>query len=328
MILKGFTIIGTKQIGKANKHNESKTRVSGIIVELWGYSCYGGKLCFYGMIILKLSQTLIHIILNTRVGGFGMTKIEKPLGHTVWFKIILTLLIFVPGYSQIPYAQIDTTSVIASVLARPLIVSIPWLLPVFKLLLLCVTIMPFVFKEKAEKAVVGYYIVILVIVGVFQNTAQTEAYGFVWLFGNTLIQFAVLGFCIYDLIKGKSTIQKQYFNRKRCWIIPLMLLAYLMPYAVSDAGTAIPAFNSNVFYNESGVTYCMITPVIVGIMLLFSKGIHKPTLSIVSYVGFIFGLLNIATWFGARRESWWMGILHLPLVVVALYGLIIAHKER
>lgn len=257
-----------------------------------------------------------------------MARVKKPLGHTIWFKIILTLLVFVPSYTQMPYEQIDTPSVIASVMAHPLIVSISWLLPVFKLLLLCVIITPFVFREKSEKAVIGYYAVILVIVGVFQNMAQTETYGFVWLLGNTLIEFTVLGFCIYDLIKGKTKIQKQSFNRRRCWIIPLMLLAYLMPYAVSAAGAVIPAFTLNVLSNEAGVTYCMITPVIIGILLLFSEEVHKPTLSIVSYVGLVFGLLNAATWFGARTESWWMGILHLPLVVIALYGLIIAHKER
>ncbi|SHI17967.1 hypothetical protein SAMN02745823_03074 [Sporobacter termitidis DSM 10068] len=257
-----------------------------------------------------------------------MTKVKKPLGHTIYFKILLTLLVFIPGYSQMPYAQMDTTSVIASVMAHPLIVSISWLLPVFKLLLLCAAITPFAFRGKAEKAIIGYYAVILAVVGVFQNMAQTEAYGFVWLLGNTLIEFAVLGFCAYDLVKGKSKIRKQYFNKRRCWIIPLMLLAYLMPYAVSDAGAVIPAFPLTVLSNEAGVTYCMITPVIIGVMLLFSKGVHKPTLSVVSYAGLIFGLLNIVTWFGARSESWWMGILHLPLVVVALYGLIIAHKER
>lgn len=257
-----------------------------------------------------------------------MIKVKKPLGHAIWFKIILALLAFIPAYSQIPYEQTDTTSVIASVLASPLIVSISWLLPVFKLLLLCAAISPFVFREKSEKVVVGYYAFILVLAGAFQNMASTAAYGFVWLLGNTLLEFIVLGFCLYDLIKGKSKIQKQYFNIRRCWIVPLMLLAYLMPYAVSDTGAAISAFTLNVLYNESGVTYCMITPVIIGVLLLFSKGIHKPTLSIVSYVGLIFGLLNAVTWFGARRESWWMGILHLPLLVIALYGLMIAHKER
>lgn len=257
-----------------------------------------------------------------------MKKVKKPLGHTIWFKILLTLLVLIPGYSQMPYKPADTTSVIASVLARPLIVSIPWLLPVFKLLLLCITITPFVFREKSEKAVIGYYAVILAIVGVLQNMTQTETYGFIWLTGNTLIEFAVLGFCVYDLIKGKSEIQRKFFNKRRYWIIPLMLLALLMPYTVSDAGAVIPAFTPNVLYNEAGVTYCMITPVIIGVLLLFSQGIHKPTLSIVSYVGLSFGLLNAITWFGAQRESWWMGILHIPLVVIALYGLIIAHTEK
>lgn len=253
---------------------------------------------------------------------------KKPLGHAVWFKLVLTLLVFIPAYSGVPYEPRNATSVIASVLAHPMIVSAPWLLPLSKLLLLFVVIAPFALGEKSGRVVVGYYAFVLVVVGIFQNIAHTETYGFVWLLGNTLLEFVVLGFCIYDFAKGKTKIQRRDFNRGRSWIIPLMLLAYLMPYAVSDTGAVIPGFFPTVFHNEAGVTYCMITPVILGVMLLFSKGVHKPTLSIVAYVGFVFGLLNTITWFGMQRESWWMGILHLPLVIIALCGLIVGRQEN
>lgn len=257
-----------------------------------------------------------------------MKREKKSLGHTVWFKVVLTLLIFLPNFSQIPYEQADTTSVIAFVMAHPLIVSTAWLLPVFKLLLLWAAVSPFVFKNQSAKVVLGYYAFILVATGLFQNMAQTEAYGFVWLPGNTLIEFIVGAFCAYDLIKGNSVFHRKEFNRSRLWLIPLMLPAFLMPYGISAAGTVMPAFRLGVLGNEAGVTYCMITPVIIGIMLLFSRGVHKPTLSVASFAGFIFGLLNMITWFGIQRASWWMGVLHLPLVIIALYGLRIAYKEK
>ena len=58
----------------------------------------------------------------------------------------------------------------------------------------------------------------------------------------------------------------------------------------------------------------MITPVIIGMLILFSKNINKATLKVISFVGFSFGIFNMMTWFGFNIENWWMGILHLPLL--------------
>ena len=50
---------------------------------------------------------------------------------------------------------------------------------------------------------------------------------------------------------------------------------------------------STIFTNEAGVTYCMITLVIIGMLILFSKNINKATLNVISFVGLSFGILNI-----------------------------------
>ena len=71
----------------------------------------------------------------------------------------------------------------------------------------------------------------------------------------------------------------------------------------------------------------MITPVIIGICILFNKKIYKPTLYIISFVGFIFGLLNMMTWFGFNIQNWCMGVLHLPLLILSIYGLIISKNK-
>jgi hypothetical protein len=101
-----------------------------------------------------------------------------------------------------------------------------------------------------------------------------------------------------------------------------------MPYSVDMNGVVRPSFTFSVLWNESGLTYCMITPIIIGLMLVYSKGIYKPVMSVLSYVGFIFGLLNMMTWFGIHRENWWMGVLHLPLLILSFYGLIVVRKEK
>lgn len=254
--------------------------------------------------------------------------LKKPLGHTIWFKVFLTILVFLPAYTQIAYDPAKTTDVVTEVMAQPLIASIAWILPIAKALLLVAVFLPLVSDKFVQRFLLGYYALILLIIGLMQNMSFTADYGFTWLIGNTLVQFVVLGFCFTDVLKNKTIISKQNFVKGRLWIVALMFLAFLMPYSVNSANIVHPSFTLNVLFNESGVTYCMITPVIIGVLLLFSKGVYKPTLSIISYVGFIFGLLNIMTWFVMQTENWWMGVLHLPLVILSFYGLLVAHKEK
>lgn len=255
-------------------------------------------------------------------------KSRKPLGHTIWFKVILTVLVFLPAITQFPYDPANTPDVIASVLAHPLVASIPSLLPIAKLILLLAVLIPIISDKFSRRVFLGYYCIILIIIGIFQNMAVTGDYGFVWLLGNTCVQFAVLLYCLYDLLCNITIISRENVNKKRLWVTVLMLLAFLMPYKTDMFGIVRPSFTASVLWNESGVTYCMITPVIIGIMLIFSKGIHKPAMSVVSYVGLLFGLLNMMTWFGMQSENWWMGILHLPLLILSFYGLIVSKKEK
>ena len=107
-----------------------------------------------------------------------------------------------------------------------------------------------------------------------------------------------------------------------------MLLAFLMPYKLHDLEIVKPSFGLFVLTNEAGLTYCMITPVILGVMILFSKSIYKPTFYIVSFIGFMFGTINMLTWFVLDSQNWWMGVLHLPLAILSTYALLLCRKNK
>ena len=253
---------------------------------------------------------------------------KKLFIYGVWFKIILLLIIFVPSYSQIPYNPVDTTKVITSVLSHPFVVNIAFLLPVAKVLLAIVVIAALTNVKNSSRIVMGYYALVLAVTGVFQNMAITNEYGFVWLIGNTIVILSVSVCSAYDAIKRKSSFDKKYFETKRLWVVAPMLLAFLMPYTIDKQNVLKPAFGMLAVTNEAGVTYCMITPIIIGVMILFSKGVYKPIFSIVAFVGLIFGVMNTLTFFVLQSQSWWMGVLHLPLLIFSLYALILCRLEK
>jgi len=255
-------------------------------------------------------------------------RIRKPLGQTIWFKAALTLALFIPPLSKISYDSAVTSDVIASVLGHPWIISVPVLLPLAKLVLLSAVILPFLLNSISGRVVMIYYGVMLIPVGIFQNIAITENYGFVWLIGNTVVQCCVAAYCLYTAFHHLTGIRREKIDKRRLWIIIPMLIAFLMPYIADGQGIIRPAFPMSVLWNESGVTYCMITPVVIGMLLLFPQNAYKPALSVISYIGLLFGLLNMMTWFALNSESWWMGVLHLPLLILSIYGMLSAHQAN
>lgn len=258
--------------------------------------------------------------------------IRKQLGHTRWVKIVLGVLFFVPPLVQSGYDPAGTSRVVSTVLAHPLSLSIPALLPLAKGLLLAVTVAAFVSRRNTSRLVLGYYALILLVVGIFQNMAFTDRYGFAWLIGNTLLQFIVAGWCLWGVFRGKMMIiSRDTMNPKRLWVLLPMAIAFLFPYnfdSIQATNLVHADFGFAMLYNDAGVTYCMVTPVLLGILIVFSSGVNSGLLSVTSFVAAGFGLLNMATWFALQPQDWWMGVLHLPLMVLSIYGFILARGMK
>ncbi len=70
------------------------------------------------------------------------------------------------------------------------------------------------------------------------------------------------------------------------------------------------------------------TPGYVGLLTLYYPKVNMVTLRMTSLVGLSIGRANMFTNFGMRPSvNWWNGVLHIPLLVISLYGLIISLKR-
>ena len=130
----------------------------------------------------------------------------------------------------------------------------------------------------------------------------------------------------------EAAIQKNDFSSptklsKMYWIIPLAFIAFWYPINLETMG---PDFNIlYILTNEAGLTFCMMTPVYISLLILYYPRINIVTLRITSLVGVIIGFYNILTNFIMFPGLlWWNGILHLPLISISVYGLIISLKKR
>lgn len=249
-----------------------------------------------------------------------MEATSKAITERLWFRLFILLTFLFPVISQIKYDPRDTGLLVADVLAHPLIYTYPLLFPIAKAILLLTFLAPFLIK-RSEKVVLLYYAVILVLTALFQNVAETKEYGWVWIVGNTIAMLVVSLFCFADLVRQRTTIKRDGLAVHRLWIVGLVALAFFFPYGIGATGAVIPGMENGVLTNEAALTYCMITPVILGIFLLFPDGINPQTKFVTAFVGCLFGLMNMLTWFVLQPMSWWMGVLHLPLLILSVYGL-------
>jgi hypothetical protein len=254
---------------------------------------------------------------------------KLALSQHWWFRLLLLVgALFIPPITEVRFASADTSKLIAAVLSHPLIVEVSALLPLAKVLLLLALLCAFRWRQAAPQILLGYYVVALVVTGVLQNMGHTDVFGFAWLTGNTFIMLVLAVQCAWEVLQLRATPEPFVLPHRRLWVLVPMAAAFLMPYQLDRLETVRPYLGFGVLTNEAGLTYCMITPVIIGALVLFARQVSSATLSLVSFVGLYFGIVNLLTWWVLNPQDWWMGVLHLPLVILASYGLVVAHTEQ
>lgn len=78
---------------------------------------------------------------------------------------------------------------------------------------------------------------------------------------------------------------------------------------------------------RDGLAFCLMTPVYVGLLTLYWPRVNIATMRVTSLVGLIIGLYNMYANFGINPgRTWWNGILHIPLLIISVYGLILSLK--
>ncbi|MBQ9494447.1 MAG: hypothetical protein IJR50_02265 [Treponema sp.] len=237
------------------------------------------------------------------------------------FKLLLLLLLFLPVITERPYNHEDIVAVIGEVLSNPLVNGVVSIRVIAKIILAVACTVCLIYKDG--RIILLYYAAAGCAVAIFQNMAQTQ-YGFTILPGNMAVQLVVAVYCLFFALKDGIT-RANAVNRNAVWVVPLMIFAFLMPYQIRD-GIIVPSLRG-VFTNESAVTYCMIAPVVLGMLLLVSN--HAlPVIHAISFVAFLFALLNMMTHFVFASHNWWMGVLHLPLLFISAYGMVISRNRQ
>jgi len=243
-----------------------------------------------------------------------------------WFFLIFILMQLIPVYTSKGVSISEVGEVIGEILSHSLLYSFPAFFPIFKIIPLILIICILLFKNKINSVFSIYVGIAYLLFAFLQNIAFTEKYGLGIITINLLMILVVALSWFWEALIRKNDFSSPEKSKKKYWLIPLAFLAFWYPLNPINFS---PEFN--ILYllaNEAGLTFCMMTPVYITILILYFPKINLVTLRVTSLVGTMIGLYNILTNFILFPGLlWWNGILHMPLILISVYGLLISFKR-
>lgn len=256
----------------------------------------------------------------------GQSKIER-ITRRWWFFVLFFLIQFIPPYASKGYKFPDEWGdVIMHALRYSFVYSYPRLFPIFKIIPAVLIIGIIVFRNKVARIFNVYVSFCYVLFAFGQSIAVTERYGVAICTVNVVMFLVVAAFWAWEVIVVQNDFKPAKIPLFRYWVVPLLLIAFWYPL---DFRTAKPDLNPvHLFTNVAGVTFCMMTPVYVGLLTLYWPKVNLAILRVTSLVGIIIGLYNVNLNFIIKPSIlWFNGVLHIPLLVISLYGLILSLKR-
>lgn len=241
-----------------------------------------------------------------------------------WVYVILVVLLFIPSIVQQQISSDQASLVVQEVMQRPLIYKINLFFPVAKVTLLVLLIGALIWKNEFRKFFAIIFSILSIFIMIFQNISMETKFGYAILLGNILLQAVVVLSWIYEIRVCKNDLNKL---RLRWWNIGLFILSFIAFWMPAKNGEMYFSFK-DLIMNEAGLTYCMVTPIILTILFMYYPRINKVTLRMTSFVGLLFGIMNMLTWFVLNTKFWWMGIVHLPLLITSIVGVILSKKIK
>jgi hypothetical protein len=244
------------------------------------------------------------------------TTLERLSGRW-WFLLILFLLFFIPSYSAVEIDPVEIPKLIVEILSNPLIYSFPVIYPLFKIIPIVFIVLLAMTKNRAVRAFDIYVAALSLGFASLQTTAVTGMYGLSILTGNLVVYTIVAFFWVVDAVVKENEITGDNRTLWRYWVAPFAFFSFWYPI---DTATLAPDFSPlYMLSSESGLTYCMMTPVLLAIVMIFFSKLNRAAIRVTGFAGTVTGLFNIVQ-IVVNPTAWWMGVLHIPLFVVSLYA--------
>ena len=260
----------------------------------------------------------------------NITRVERLelVTRRWWFLLIFILLgiIIPPIVAKGPIDPSEMSQIITYILANALINQWAPFYPLFKVIPIILVVGLILLGNRVSRLFSLYVGISYVLFAFLQNIAITDKYGFSMITGNVIGMLVVAVFWFGEVFFGENDFSPRKIPAIRYWVVPLAFLSFWFPINLTSMR---PDFNpAYLVNNSSGLTFCMMTTVYLAILALYYPTVNIPTLRVTSLLGIVIGFWNLVTDFLVQPDLlWWMGVLHIPLVIISIYTFILSFRK-
>jgi len=231
--------------------------------------------------------------------------------------IVLFLCIFLPPIASKPFSPQQTPLVIRDVITQT---TYLWLSPIIHVATIILLVALYLYGNKAGRVADVFFAILFLFFALGQNIAVTEDYGLAIVTGNLVIILVVALFWIWEVYKPQNEYTFKRLRWWRYWVIPFSVLAFWFPINPD----ASPNFNPLLLLtSDFGVMFCPTAPIVIAILTLIYPTVNKGLLNVTSFVSLLVGLFNVMALFVMTGYTLYVFVLHIPLILIPLYGLLI-----
>lgn len=254
----------------------------------------------------------------------------KTIADRRWFYpliyAVLVVISMLPPITALPYDPRRTQDVIQQILMVAITPYQAWGW-VFHVATLALVVLVATRPGRAGRVVAAYIGLNYLVIAALQTSAQTASYGFAVQTG-ALIATTLLGL-LWLSVSWRGTLSASFSHvpRWRWLLLPLPLLVFWSPIALEGTSVA-PNFNPLLLLTspDYGLTYCFVTPVFLFLLILFYPTVDEFAFRVTAFNALLYGLFNLTHWF--NPELVMMGVMHLPLLLLALVALLLPRPAR
>jgi hypothetical protein len=237
----------------------------------------------------------------------------------------LIVISMLPPITETPYDPRDTQDVILQILMVSITPYRAWGW-VFHIATLALVVLIAFRPQIAGRLVAVYFGINYLIIAGLHTNAITEKYGFAVQTG-ALISASLIGVVWLDVaVRGGIEASFKNVPRWRLLLLPFALLVFWSPVSL-EAGRVVPNFDPLLLLTsvDYGLTYCFMTPVFLFFLILFYPKVDGFAFRVTAFNGLIYGVFNLTHWF--NPDLVWMGLMHIPLLVIPLAALLLPRFE-
>lgn len=212
--------------------------------------------------------------------------------------------------------------IVSTTLHRALFFSCRPVFPVFQGIAIVVIVLLIVFRGKVRVVFAIHAGFSHLLFAAIQMTAITPRYGLSVMPSGVIMFGLVAAAWFWEAFSGFNDFSAHSRPAWKYGVIVPAIVAFWMPL---DLATFGPEFDlANFITSGSALTFCMMTPVYLAVLIFFYPMVNIVVLRVTSAVGIILAIYNVPMLYYGPV---WNGFLHLPLLVLSVVGLILSMRR-